>query len=74
LDKLASWTESSDAGVKYYSGVGPYKRTVDASAAWFKPRAKMYVDLGDVKELAEVTVNGRKVGVVWCGMRRSALT
>ena len=70
LDKLASWNESQDAGVKYFSGIGTYTKTVQASADWFKQGAKLWIDLGDVKNLAEVTVNGKS----WasCGMRRTA--
>ena len=65
LDKLISWSDSADAGVKYFSGVGTYTKTVQASADWFKPGAAIWLDLGDVKNLAEVTVNGTALGVVW---------
>jgi hypothetical protein len=65
FDKLASWSESADAGVKYFSGIGTYARTVDAPAAWFKPGEKLWLELGDVKNLAEVTVNGKALGVAW---------
>ncbi len=65
LDKLASWSGSADKGVKYFSGTGTYTRTVEASAEWFKPGAKLWIDLGDVKNLAEVVVNGKSLGVVW---------
>jgi hypothetical protein len=65
LDKLASWTESEDKGVKYFSGTGTYTKTIQASADWFKQGAQLWIDLGDVKNLAEVTVNGKSLGVVW---------
>ena len=65
LDSLASWSDNSDAGVKYYSGTGTYTKTVDAKADWFKKGSEMWLDLGDVKNLAEVTVNGKNLGVVW---------
>ncbi len=65
LDKLVSWTESPDAGVKYFSGVGTYTKTVDAKADWFRKGAQIWIDLGDVKNLAEVTVNGKALGIVW---------
>jgi hypothetical protein len=38
---------------------------VDAAAVWFTKGAKLWIDLGDVKNLAEVTVNGKPVGTVW---------
>jgi hypothetical protein len=65
LDSLASWSDNADAGVKYYSGTGTYTKTVQASADWFKPGAHLWIDLGDVKNLAEVVVNGKSLGVVW---------
>jgi hypothetical protein len=65
LDKLSSWSENRDAGVKYFSGTGTYAKTVDAPAAWFKNGARVWLDLGDVRNLAEVEVNGKPLGIVW---------
>jgi len=65
LDKLISWPESTDPGVKYFSGVGTYTKTVQASQEWFKKGARLWIDLGDVKNLAEVHVNGKPIGIVW---------
>jgi hypothetical protein len=53
------------AGVKYFSGAGTYTKTINAKAEWFKKGAQVWIDLGDVKNLAEVTVNGKPLGVVW---------
>ena len=36
LDKLISWSDSTDAGVKYFSGAGTYTKTIQASPDWFK--------------------------------------
>ncbi len=65
LDSLISWSDSPDPGVKYFSGTGAYTKTVDAPTDWFKPGARYWLDLGDVKNLAEVSVNGQSLGVVW---------
>jgi hypothetical protein len=65
LDKLASWSENTDAGVKYFSGTGAYTKTITASPEWFKKGAHVWIDLGDVKNMAEVTVNGKPLGTVW---------
>jgi hypothetical protein len=65
LDKLISWIDSPDAGVKYFSGTGTYTKTIQASPDWFKKGAKLWIDLGDVKNLAEVTVNGKSLDLVW---------
>jgi hypothetical protein len=65
LDKLSSWSESADAGVKYFSGTGTYTKSVQAPAGWFRAGAQLWLDLGDVKNLAEVSVNGKPLGIVW---------
>jgi hypothetical protein len=65
LDKLTPWNESSDKGVKYYSGAGTYTKTVQAPPGWFKKGATLWIDLGDVKNIAVVTVNGKELGTVW---------
>ncbi len=65
MDALSAWNESSDPGVKYFGGVGTYTRTIQASADWFAKGAHLWLDLGDVKNLAEVSVNGKDLGVVW---------
>jgi len=65
LDKLSSWSDNRDAGVKYFSGTGTYTKTIQAPAEWFQKGAHLWIDLGDVKNLADVTVNGKSLGIVW---------
>jgi hypothetical protein len=65
LNALVSWSESADPGIKYFSGEGTYTNTIQASADWFAKGSHLWIDLGDVKNLAEVTVNGKSLGVVW---------
>ena len=65
LDSLSSWSENADAGVKYFSGVGTYAKEIVASPEWFRPGARVWIDLGEVKNLAMVTVNKKSLGTVW---------
>jgi hypothetical protein len=65
LPGLSSWSDNPDPGVKYFSGTGIYTKTIEASADWFKSGAKLWLDLGDVKNLADVTVNGKSLGILW---------
>jgi hypothetical protein len=67
LDQLASWTDDSNEGVKYFSGMGIYTMNIDAKPDWFRKGAQIWIDLGDVKNLAEVTVNGKPLGILWQG-------
>jgi hypothetical protein len=65
-DSLASWTSSSDIGVKYFSGTATYSRQLEVPATWLRAGARVELDLGKVKEIAEVMVNGTPVGgVLW---------
>jgi len=62
---LSDWSKSADPGVKYFSGTGTYTKSVRAAADWFKEGKRLWIDLGDVKNIAVVTVNGKKVGESW---------
>jgi hypothetical protein len=65
LDKLASWSDNADEGVKYFSGTGTYTKTIQAASDWFKRGSHLSIDLGEVKNLAEISVNGKPLGIVW---------
>ncbi|MNR24093.1 Glycosyl hydrolases family 2, sugar binding domain [compost metagenome] len=65
INKLASWTEHSDTGVKYFSGTATYSKTIDAPKNWFVKDTQLWIDLGEVKNIAEVIVNGKSLGIVW---------
>jgi len=65
LSTLGSWSDQSDPGVRYFSGHGTYTKHIDASGDWFKTGVPIMLDLGDVANLAEVSVNGKALGTVW---------
>ncbi len=65
LDNLISWTVYSDDGVKYFSGTATYTKDINAPPEWFSPGAKVVLDLGKVKEIAEVSVNEKPLGILW---------
>ena len=60
---LASWSDSTDPGVKYFSGTGTYTKTFTLRAK--KSGLRYVLDLGDVRELAEASLNGKPLGTVW---------
>ncbi|MBQ1542733.1 glycoside hydrolase [Caulobacter sp. CCUG 60055] len=64
LDALSSWSDAADPGVKYFSGVGTYSRDLTVKASDLKG-GRIVLDLGEVRDLAEVFVNGARVGQVW---------
>jgi hypothetical protein len=65
FDKLISWTEHTDPGIKYFSGVATYARTLEVSRGLLAKGNRVSLDLGRVKSLAEVRLNGKNLGVLW---------
>jgi hypothetical protein len=65
LPALVSWHEHADPGVKYFSGAATYTKAIQAPAEWFQKGATLILDLGDVKNVAEVAVNGKPLGIYW---------
>ena len=63
LGELRSLSEHKDADVKHFSGTATY------SCAFTFPKMRRgdrsFLDLGRVANLAEVTVNGKNLGVLW---------
>lgn len=65
LDTLASWTAHKDPGVRYFSGTAEYTKDFDVPTALVNADHALYLDLGTVKDLAQVALNGRDLGVIW---------
>jgi hypothetical protein len=65
FEQLTSWTARAEPGIKFYSGTATYAKTFDWKAETETPKAEAWLDLGTVRELAEVRVNGKSCGIVW---------
>ena len=74
LESLTPWNENPDEGVKFFSGIGTYARTINAPAEWFKEGTQLWLDMGRVKNLAEVIVNGKSMGITWKTPFRADIT
>jgi hypothetical protein len=61
---LSPLNTNADPGIKYFSGTATYKRLFSAPKGW-KPGQPLCLDLGDVRDLAEVTLNGKAAGSAW---------
>jgi hypothetical protein len=73
FDKLISWTEHPDPGIKFYSGTATYTKTFDAPGSVLHAPC-LFLDLGDLRELAEVRLNGKSLGIVWAPPFRVEIT
>lgn len=65
MKKLGSWADHTDSGVKYFSGTATYSQQIKLPSRWLKSNNRLIIDLGSVKDLAEVIVNGKSAGIVW---------
>ncbi len=65
LDKLISWSEHPNAGVKYFSGTATYAINLRVPDDMISKNRRVYLDLGDVQVLAQVKLNGRDLGIAW---------
>ncbi|MCL5743974.1 MAG: hypothetical protein M1541_08605 [Acidobacteria bacterium] len=72
---LEDWTRRPEPGIQYYSGTALYRKTFDAEqVAGGGRRRAIYLDLGKVKNLARVRLNGKDLGIVWCAPWRVEIT
>ncbi|MEL7586219.1 MAG: glycosyl hydrolase [Prolixibacteraceae bacterium] len=61
FEKLDDWTKRPEEGIRYYSGIAGYSKTFDL----IELGDELYLDLGEVKNIARVRLNGEDLGVVW---------
>jgi hypothetical protein len=71
FDSLYDWTRSKVDGIRYYSGIAHYRKTFVVSV---KSGGRIYLDLGVVKDMARVRLNGVDLGVVWTAPWRVDIT
>ena len=64
FDSLDDWSRRPESGIKFYSGTAVYRKTFEAPSSL--AGQKCFLELGDVKNLARVKLNGHNLGVVWC--------
>ncbi len=65
FDRLVSWTERPEPGVKHYSGAATYSTTFELPAAPAAETERVYLEIEQVAEVAQVRVNGRSAGILW---------
>ena len=65
--KLTAWDRHENDGVKYFSGTATYRKNVELKIenGKLKDGERVMLDLGVVKDFAEVKVNGKSYPVLW---------
>jgi len=65
FDKLISWTDSPDDGIKYFSGRVVYRKEIDIPKSYLDSGLHLELDLGVVQKAARVTLNGQEIVILW---------
>ncbi|QDH81650.1 glycoside hydrolase [Echinicola soli] len=65
LKTLGSLSTHPQEGVKYFSGKANYRQTISVKKDWLTRKGNVYLDLGKVSDIASVSVNGKKMPLVW---------
>jgi hypothetical protein len=84
FETLEDWSKRPEDGIRFYSGIATYRKRF----RWERPTSstevhsgsqqaspvRQFLDLGIVKNLAQVRLNGQELGVVWCAPWRVEIT
>ena len=65
FEQLSDWSLNDDEGIKYYSGIATYSNIFDMPKGVSLEEERFIIDLGNVKNLARVVLNGVEVGTLW---------
>ncbi|MEK7720287.1 MAG: glycosyl hydrolase [Bacteroidota bacterium] len=65
FDKLEDWTKRPESGIKYYSGTVSYQKPFTLTKSMFAQATPLWINLGEVFNLAEVSLNGIDLGTLW---------
>jgi len=62
FENLEDWTTNIDPKIKFYSGTAIYKKTISIDSK----TKKIEIDLGNPGFVAQVLINGKDAGIIWC--------
>lgn len=63
--QLADFRDNTNPGIRYFSGIATYTKDFEIAARDLAAGRHVWLDLGQVDDLAEVWVNGRLAGTAW---------
>ena len=73
-DELFDWTTHTEEKIKHYSGTAIYKTTFNIDKNILESDRQLELNLGEVNVIAEVILNGNKVGVSWMAPHKLDIT
>ena len=72
FEKLEDWSKHPDSGIRFYSGKATYRKEINLPAVATSQR--LFLDLGDVRNIAVVRLNGKELGTLWIAPWRIEIT
>ncbi len=63
FEKLEDWSKHSEPGIRHYSGKATYRKEINLPSVATGQR--LFLDLGDVRNIAVVRLNGKELGTLW---------
>lgn len=72
FEKLTDWSLNSNGSIKYYSGTAVYQTSFEWNEE--TKNQNIWIELGEVNNLAEVSINGVNCGVAWTAPFRLNIT
>ncbi|HEX2535203.1 MAG TPA: glycosyl hydrolase, partial [Chitinophagaceae bacterium] len=74
VQQLASWHTHTHPAIKYFSGQATYYNSFEVTAGDLANGRVLLLALNEVREIAEVYLNGKRLGQHWHRSHRFALT
>jgi hypothetical protein len=66
FESLTDWTTRPEDGIRFYSGIATYSKTFDIPEfSKYDKTSELFINLGVVKNMARVKLNGKDLGVIW---------
>lgn len=74
LTALTPWNEHDNVAIRHFSGTANYATEFTVPPGWLGRGRRVWLELGRVEVIADITVNGRDLGTAWLPPYRIEIT
>jgi hypothetical protein len=71
---LTDLSENPDVDIRYFAGTADYQKIIRIQSGDIRKNRRVVLDLGQLHDIAELTVNGKNAGVLWSPPYRADIT
>lgn len=65
MTRLQSWTSLAPERQRFFSGVASYSLDLPVDRQWLSRHLRWFLDLGEVRDLARIWLNGHEIATLW---------